>query len=90
MLPGQMKNPPPLDTPATTHPVSDSVPAEISSISKAARVTGSIMVIFLSEANFIFPPMLKYRKARFSAGPFHLFLVLVNDYRVCCYHFLAL
>ena len=54
MLPGQMKKPPPLDTPATTHPVSENAALEISdsksaacivSLSGVRRVSGWLFVI---------------------------------------------
>jgi hypothetical protein len=73
-----MKNPPPLETPAMTQPVSDSVPQESSASSIDAPIADAVEVAPERESDFILPPLLRDRTARFAAGSFQQDVVLFD------------
>jgi hypothetical protein len=60
----------PLETPAMTHPVSDSTPKESKVSSTDARIVEAVEIVPERESDFIFPPLFRDRRARFAAGPF--------------------
>lgn len=77
MLPGQMKNPPPLEAPATMHPVSESAPLEIK-VSITAQRAVDAKERLSRELDLIISPGQTDNGARWRAGPIGHYLVLFD------------